>query len=344
MLGTVKTDLGKTTIEGVPPLRFRAGMDNQLVGVVQAALAAIGDRRPYDELMGLSAAAFRLFFFRSGWNPLAPDLMVGYPHAKRLFAALGYEVEILDCAQADAGERARLQRLVTASIDRGTPVIARNIDGHGRYGVIFGHASSTQNFYCRTYDAPPGGATLLQGWPWHLFFLICRHPASDRRLTALRSLMECLELAATPTFLHAGQPLASGDDAFQEWLDRLADEAPLAALPPPQFEAAAAANGWLYLAFTDARAAASRYLDALAHEFEPAPALRLRAAASRYREAAERLAAGWPAVPWQATPAAGRPWTAEMRRAQADVLRQVRGLEAQAIIEVDAALHVTTIG
>lgn len=335
---SITKEHGAVIIDGILPLRFHAGRDNQFIAACWAILQARGTAIPYEELMGLSGAAFRLHFWVPDWCPSSPDLLGGFSHLPPLADALGLAFTDQACYDANDVERADLRRAIRASIDGGWPVIGNSLEGRGRYGVIGGYQQDEDACWCCTYDDATDAYTKTENWPWRLVFLRDGKAPLPRRQALLRSLRLAVELADTPVYQRDGAQ-ASGMAAYEWWISRLLDADELAARTPEDLEYAAYTNGWIFLALTDARHAAAAYLANIATEFAPAMATLLRRAAEIYREMAIILDRGWPHVCWRQTaqtPPA--PWTAEMREGQAQVLREALRLEREAVLVMKQVL------
>ena len=329
---------GAMMIDGLPVLRFRVGRDNQFVAACWAVMQARGNAMPYEELMGLSGAAFRLHFWEPDWCPSSPDLLGGFNHLPLLADALGLSFIDRECLRAGDAERAELRRDIRASIDRAWPVIGNSLEGQGRYGVIAGYQQDSDALWCRTYDDATDAYTRSENWPWRLIFLQDGKASLPRQQALLRSLRLAIELAETLAYQRDGEQ-ASGAAAYELWMSRLLDEETLAAWMPDDLQYAADTNGWIYLALVDARHAAATYLANIAAEFTPSAASLLQRAANIYREMATILDQGWSYVGWRQTNETPPiRWTPAMRQGQVQVLREVLRLEMEAVTVIKQAV------
>ena len=139
-------------IEHVGRLRFGQSVDNQLIAVLTVILRTQGKQVTYDQLMGVSGAAFRLHFWEQDWCPSSVNLLVGFDHAAPALRAVGFTGHRYTCSSKDVEAVARIRAAVVESINRGIPVIGESLEGSGRLAVIAGYAEDGKTFLCRLWD------------------------------------------------------------------------------------------------------------------------------------------------------------------------------------------------
>jgi hypothetical protein len=269
-------EFSRRVIRGLETARWGAGeWENSPLGALAAALAAVGERVPYEFLMGVSGAAFRVQMFQPRWCPSAPHPRCGFDCLEAAFAALAYELVDLPVKPGDPGCVERVREEVVKSIDAGVPAFFTSLEE----SLIVGYEDEGRRLLLRLYGAPKEGYVpwrLVRGeaegaetypesfvldWPHLSFGVLRRKPAPpDRRWSLVRSLELALELARTPTF----GPYASGFAALEQWIAGLRD--------PARFENASAreadmyANAHCWYSLCDARSAAGPYLRGIALE------------------------------------------------------------------------------
>lgn len=348
---TVRRKNDRVWIEGVGRLRFGEERDNQFIAAMTVMLRAMGEAADYDTLMGYSGAAFRLHFWDKELCPSSPDLLGGFNHALSAAEALGYRVEIVRCDGADQKRQRELRQKIAASIDRGVPVIANNLMGHGSYEVIVGYENGGTVLLARAYDDPDDSYSQGRSWPGTLVFVENKRTPLAPRAVTMRSLDIAVELAETASYERDGKQW-SGFAAYDRWIAELKKDEEFAKLSAQRSTYLADANGWIYLALADARGAAARYVRKIAGDFDGAAAAHFQAAADRYQQIREKLSAGRRYAPasWQlpgerwsryvphpeAPPVAG--WTKEMRDGELAVLQECKALEQGAVAEIRAGM------
>ena len=124
--------------------------------------------------------------------------------------------------------------------------------------------------------------------------------------------------------------------SWQVWIKQLRDDGAFAKTDEKGLQVMMCANAWIYENLIDARTCAAEYLNDVCEEFENARD-HVAKAARLYGELAQRLRAGWKDAPFPHQHSK-KPWTSQMRHAQADVLEECLALEKQAITEIEQAL------
>jgi hypothetical protein len=148
----------------------------------------------------------------------------------------------------------------------------------------------------------------------------------------VRSLGIALELAHTERF----ENYVSGFAAYDVWMRQLRADTMFARVPQEAVRSLIQPNAWCYRSLIDARASAARYLAAIAPEFSAEVAERLSRAATLYSEVAAALRAGLAHAPFPGD-LADRPWSRDMRHAEAETLGAALALERQAVEELESA-------
>ncbi|MBI2939085.1 MAG: hypothetical protein HYY04_01500 [Chloroflexi bacterium] len=319
---------------------------NSVMGALAAALRAVGEDVPYEYLMGASGAAFRIQVYQDGLCPSSPNANCGFNAKLAVGQALSYEVAWTDVPAGTPDEnagtgrtidRAALRQTVVDSIERGLPVLF----DHKECGLAVGCERGVEGFLSRSFwDTTDEYGHTGERWPWAVGIIRGRKAeAPDRSRVVRRSLELAVELARTPRFT----AYASGFAAWDHWVTLLVDDARFEAMDPTARDGEMLGNAWIYESLIDARSAAATYLTAIAAEVAPDARSHLLAAVSLYRQlAAEVLAKPSPTAiaPYPWTLAEGQRWTADIRRAQVERLREARELDRQAVAAIERALKV----
>ena len=348
----VEREGGKVWIEGLERLEFGKQRDSQFFAALTVAMRHMGEKTDYDQLMGYSAAAFRLSVWDKELCPSSPDALGGFNHALLAAKAFGYSFEIIDSSGANEERKQELRRKITACIDAGIPVVANSLMGHGSYGVIAGYEDEGRLLHCRVYDDVSMAYTPSRSWPWKLVFLQKEQQHQDADRSLYRALKTAVELAHTEGYERDGE-LFSGFAAYRRWVSELTKDDMFRNMDRERRLYFADSNGWMYLALADARGSAARSLYRTSNGQNENTATHLANAAQAYEAIHQKLLIGQKhaPLPWQLagdswvkrvphpkTEENIEEWSKEMRHAQADVLRECLALEKQAIVEIEKAL------
>jgi RNA polymerase sigma factor (sigma-70 family) len=323
------------SIRGVRRLERHEWRDCSYGGAVAALMHTIGIPVTYEEVMGLSGACYRICV-TEGWDPSGGMPQVGYDVEKPLYRALGFDVYRI----GDADER---RRKVIECIDRGIPVLCGEQRGFPEWGLITGYAAGGKIFFGRTYDDAKG-AREDETFTEDRYFLADKYPGFDvqffdRRCRAIppnaalkQSLEVCIgTLNLGPT--GASNEYVHGYQAYELWICGLEDEGRFKEFPVVN-------NGHQLNQLRDARRCAHIYLqrslDVLANEGRA----RLERVVGLYRAMFDKLMTVAPYHVGGEAPLGAEVvvWDMRKRKAFANVLREVYGLERQAEAEFRAIL------
>ena len=278
----------RKVLEGVPPLARRGGKQCTFMAALEAVLRYYGESYDYADLMGLSAAAFRVRLAKSTWEQImggrihpgiSIDAPVG-PHMKAITAATGYGFELHGHFTERDGDAEQVAKLIQKEIDEGRPIIAMNLHNGSCWGVIAGYDPGAElkgggemlggRFLCRTvYDAKGSKYQPAREFPWDLWFVKpAREPKAEEDAIHA-SIKLAVQLLSTPEehvnlrggwMWHWEPVYKNGLAAYDAWIDDLADEEGIQKLEPEQYLNYWQGNAWLYDQLHDARRAAMSYL------------------------------------------------------------------------------------
>lgn len=321
-------------LEGVDQLRWGQGQECTFMGALAAALRAMDEEVTYDELMGLSGAAFRLQFHQPNWDNSSADVLTGFDHAGAALAALGYRAEWYRVDEDDAAGVRNARGAIMRSIDQGHPVVAQKLRVAMDWGVITGYREEGKEFLGRTYWDQTEEYARADNWPWRVLIFGNRVGVPDRAEAILRSLEIAVELATTSRF----GDYASGFAAYERWVADVLDDDRFESADTEQLERMACCNGWCYFSLEDARRVAARYLRSIEEELGEQSRSHLVRAAEAYDQLLTGLSERLTHVYNGDNRTNGEPWTQEIRQAQAETLRAAMALERTAVDELRAIL------
>lgn len=323
-ISRISEQAGSVRLSGLGAIQgFARGRDCTFIHCLELVLEALGRPTGYDELMGFSGMAFRTQFRPDRWDVGNPDPIVGESCLDPVFASVGMNYDLRVVRRDELSEAAALRGEIAQSIDHSVPVLAANIIRPEDWGIIVGYRAD-QQWLCRSYN---GGAQnrdrLANGWPTAVVLVGKRLSPPGRREILTASLQRAVELFQRR---QAGRYIL-GSRAFDSWCQELRRVDDRTYLHP---------NCWTYVCLIDARAAAARYLRAIAPEFG-AQSSHLIAAAELYEQEVQILKDSYKYVPAERDFPNSVP-PPEMRERQIDALLRARGLEQQAVDEMQKAL------
>lgn len=334
----VKREGGKVWIAGMEELRWPQGQENSSLRSLAIALQTVGEDVSYERLMGVSGHAFRTQFHQTGFCGSSPHACCGFNTLKTALAALDYDLaphSFMDpeheLDKDDPEDVRRTREAVTASIDRGWPVIF----GSEEDGLVVGYQDGGETLLVRSYfDWTEPGFGPMKDWPWGFSVLTKKDEAPDRRECALNSLKLAVRLANVETV----EVYASGFAAYDRWMAELLDEAKFEDANDDEKRVMIQMNAHIYNSLIDARTQAAGYLRSIGDEFTDEASEHLARAAGLYDDTVKLLDAGRENVPWPWQLEKLKDWTKKKRHAEAAALKEVLALERKAIAEIERAL------
>jgi hypothetical protein len=318
----------------------RDTVDNSFMRCLACALNGAGEEVGYEELMGLSGAAFRVQVAQPELCPSAGCAEVGFNCCDPVLEAVGYpmrtirtQVESGDGGSKDADPEtiAQAREAVMESINGGRPAIYATEE----HSLLVGYRDSGRIFVIRDYmNMREPGYTEKEALPWAVLVLGKKTVAPDRRDALIGSLKRGLELANTRAF----DNYASGFAAYDAWIRAI--ERGFEHLDGEKAFGWHLGNAHCYWTLCNCREAAGVYLRSIAEELDEEAADHLLNAAElfdRIRTAlnAERECAPFP---WRITEE--NPWTEERRARERELLKQALEMDRRAFAEIEQALRV----
>jgi hypothetical protein len=302
--------------------------------------------------MGVSGAAFKMFWVPP-WAECNCDLLiVGEEPIRRTFRALGYDYTYLP----DRDRRNRLSKefyreTISREIDRGVPVIAIGIVGPPEASVITGYDEGSDVLYGWSYFQENGSA-YYRAADWYdnaygLILIGAQKPAPPRQQVLLDALEWAITLTREPELdLEVPQvdgPLRcySGLAAYDQMLAALAQGDALSAMSrdalTTPLHALVNDGAWLMM---EKRRYAAEFLNEMADPAKHSSSELYKAAELYTRLSQVWLEAG-KMMPWSDTSPddilrlTDPKWRAEF----AGYVRQAKQLEEQAIAHVECAVE-----
>jgi hypothetical protein len=334
----VRREGDRVFVENVPTLGWGRTGDTTFCGALAAAAKGMDVPCTYTSLMGDSALAFRVRWYRgTDKYPFCPSSPVGEfsPWDERAAKSIG--VKLKYHVHLNQGfDMSRYADDIRASIDAGRPVLgyANKLD----MGVIWGYDGAKQTFLFRDYYAGEKPLELpLKETKGLIAFVEKAGDAPPPRDRAIRAIRDAVaDWTAKPTPAGEAKYLF-GEAAYQEWIANLRDDK----MPGAQRKQLFQPSWWTFCILADARSNARDYLRSIAPLFDAEPAARLQAAADLYAKSAALAYQPFGAKDAFFGPWSGKSiddWTEPVRQREATILSEMHALDTKAIAELTAFL------
>jgi len=338
----------------VPRISFKIG-ESAFSPIVSlhSSLRTLGEKVTYRYLMGVSGAAFRLYW-QAGWDESSASVSSESP-ALIAARALGYSYhEYANLPDAAAW------KLVTESLDEGRPVPACGVVPPLEWQVICGYqAGKSRRLYVESYfdprpDAPSEVA--FKGWKgWGQYGMVSNPFALLKKkgltptphVAAFEALARAVLLANEDEHWagraegkQQGRLWDSGLAAYDGWITDLKGPAPAKGLMRQAF-----INDLTAYTLEDARLCAATFMDSLAGEF-PSARHYFDVAKSAYHHLAETVAAARKILPFpwdtfpRVKPEAVAGFAEPAVRAQwVEALTRAREFDTRAVEQLSTAVN-----
>jgi hypothetical protein len=338
---TLQREGSKVWIEGVPTLQWGTDRECTFAGALEAALAVTEHPFKYTDIMGHTALAFRVRWYkgRTGqtWCPSSP--CGEFPdEIAAVQKASGWRLRIEERLDRDEPKMDDFTADIIASIDSGLPVLGYEPGLNA--GVIYGYEDQGKTLLMRDYmtrdsdtlriePAKLGGMLMLLG---------DRTDPLPKREAVIAGLKMAVQNARRAPVPAPKGEYHYGEAALMEWANDLGD---VSGLSKEDRSNLFFVSWWNFDSLCDARHAAVLFLqDAAAVPGGDAGGA-LERAAALYRQEAELLCSVFPGKDAFLGPWSGKSesdWTDEVRAREREILSSALALESPAITEIEKAL------
>jgi hypothetical protein len=340
----------ENVLKGVPPLRFwgeGAVGWYCLAGAVTRYMEYTGHTVPYEEVMGVSGAAWRLIWDPGQWSP-DNLIMAWYGHLlaeQRIAGAFRYDYATLDrrreTPRTEANSEAAVAARIRAEIDAGRPAIAIGIAGPEEC-LVAGYRKSGKTLLVQSFFERTEGYFEVSDWYDEPGFLgLHLFARSGARKSKRQNLIEALTWAVEMASMAEAGGRAAGLAAYDAWAQDMLRDEDFAGTDPDALREQCLGisdNGIILLC---ARKVAADYLEMMQDEVGPQARQRLLAAAELHRRESETMGAAHDAMPWGNVH--GEELLARLepsnREHLAQVILQCKEHFAQAMDEIEKALQ-----
>jgi hypothetical protein len=340
----------ENVLEGVPPLRFwgeRAVGWYCLAGAVTRYTEYTADPVSYEEVMGVSGAAWRLIWNPGRWSP--DNLIMGwYGHLlaeRRIADAFGYHYAFLDrmreTPRTEANRKEAVAARIRAEIDAGRPAIALGIAGPEEC-LVAGYRESGKTLLVQSFFERSEGYLEASDWYDNPRFLgLHLYAKAGDRKSVRQNLIEALRWAVQMASMSEAGGRAAGLAAYDAWAQDMLRDDDFAGVDLDVLKHNCMSIGDNGIILLCARVIAANYLEMMQDEVGSQARAHLLAAAELHRQESKTMGAAHDAMPWGNVH--GDELLKRLERPNRELLAQViaecGAYFAQAMDEIEKALE-----
>jgi hypothetical protein len=301
----------------------------------------------YEEVMGVSGAAWRLIWNPGQWSP--DNLIMGWygPHVseQRIADAFGYQHTFLDRSRetprSETNSEEAIVARIRAEIDAGRPAIAIGIAGPEEC-LVAGYRDSGKTLLVQSFfEQSEGYLEATDRYDKPEFLGLHRFTKTGPRRTKRQNLLAALSIALEMASTEKAGGRVAGLAAYDTWADDMLrdEDFEQVTLETLQFRRMSIGdNGIIVLC---ARQVGAEYLETMQNEVGKQARAHLLAAAGHLRRESETMGAAHDTMPWGniSGDELVRRFAPTNRQYLANVIRECREHYAQAIAEMNRALQ-----
>lgn len=282
-------------------------------------LKAMGSDITYQQLMGISGAAFRIQLHKE-WCPSSPHPDCGFNCTDVMIRAL--KLNTLSHTYNYMKDKTNIiLKEIIASIEKGLPVIASSYET----GLVVGYIKRNREIkllYREPYSNIGDKPVALKIVPasYTIFNTIPPKPA-------IQKYIDSIHLAAQLSDHPIIDKYNIGFTAYEKWISDLLDESQIKKLSKNGVPELSNQNAHIYYSLLDARQCAEQYLKYVAEILSMEFQVPLKKAAEYYKQIAEILQKGIKSIVWDWQFGKGTKWTEIMRKDQAYILQDALTIE-----------------
>ncbi len=346
---------GSFFLANVPKMPFFGdGQECSWASALTAALQYMGEKTDYDEVMGVSGACYRLAFCSPQWDYSSVDALVCFDYNTPGYTAFGYTPEMF--CRTEKSERSAQRQRMLRELRNHMPILGINLRVAAEWGVICGYDKDGEVLYCRTkYDKPTiendpkfmknrpefDKSTLgeydylpVDNWPFLFTYFTNKRKAPSARenlINSLKIFIDCSDITKDKGYFQ-------GFQAYEVWAKDLCSNSFYSFSSNEKIARRFSVNQFCALSLKDARRSAYLYLQKYRAVIEDKRLETVTDCFRRVYEIAEDMHKLIDTDEYLEGSAAKKHWTKEMRYKQAEMLREMAGIEREAFILVSDIL------
>ncbi len=229
-------------IDAIKRLEKKTGLENTFFSSLKNIFEHFKLDIDYHLLITISAYPFR-FQFKKGFPENILDPTEGYDCASFLFDNLELKWEMYE----NIGKRQ--EKVIRTTIDRGIPVLARNLYGKEEWGIITGYQNKGKDFFCRSFSDKTIDYSIAPNVPSKIIIIEEKPvlPGNSGKISDLKEqIVEGLHVAEELLNIEKTNGYYIGNRALDEWQENLKDKEYFDALDDEEYDRVCKFNHLLF--------------------------------------------------------------------------------------------------
>ncbi|HEX37380.1 MAG TPA: hypothetical protein ENG70_00735 [Candidatus Cloacimonetes bacterium] len=251
-------------IDGIKRLEKRTGLENTFFSSLKNIFEYFQINIDYHLLITISAYPFR-FQFKKGYPHNILDPTDGYDCASFLFDNLELKWEMHE------GRTKGQDALIKQSIDKGIPVLARNLYDKEEWGIITGYQNKSKEFFCRSFSDKTLDYSLAPNAPSKIIIFqnkLSLQGESGTIQYLKDQIIEALHVAEELLNIEESEGYFIGNRALEEWQENLKDTKYFDKLNDEEYDRVCKFNHLLFDRYSYNCQIASDFFSEIIPEFE----------------------------------------------------------------------------
>ena len=353
-------------IKGIKKLAWATDKEVPFYGCIERVMECFKEPYDYNDLMGLSGAAFKLFLNKKKWD-FVSQMGSHSPFKDQLLSRIGYDLVSIKLENDSIEAREKMVNAIRKEIDEVRPILAFDLITPEDWGLIVGYVDD--KLLVRTYNENPN-KTLKQYWesigwiqkeqgtiddyyigdnfPSEILVFRKTNPIIDKTESIRDALKFTVETMRKPEITSDSEIYANGLQAYDTWIEKLEDEEFFQKLTKEEFTLHIHMNAWVYDVLFDSRLAAMQFMNNIKSKFVDKERKALIEIEDIYKANIKYMKEKWKyfAFPfwydkekgkiWYPAPSTGSQkggwyegstWTPEMRKNGINVLKKLKSID-----------------
>ncbi|MHA2216707.1 MAG: hypothetical protein ACXACY_12255, partial [Candidatus Hodarchaeales archaeon] len=272
-------------IKGIKKLAWATDKEVPFYGCIERVMESFNESYDYNDLMGLSGVAFKLFLHKEKWDFVSQ--MGSHSHFKeQLLSSIGYDLVSIKLENDSIEAREKMVNVIREEIDEKRPILAFDLITPEDWGLIVGYVDD--KLLVRTYNENPN-KTLKKYWesigwiqkdqgtiddyyigdnfPSEILVFRKTNPIIDKTEAIRDALKFSVETMQKPEIISDSEIYTNGIHAYDCWIEKLEDEEFFEKLTKEELTLHTHMNAWVYDVLFDSRLAAMQFMNKIKSKF-----------------------------------------------------------------------------
>lgn len=249
-------------IENVDRLEKKTGKENTFFHSLHNILEIFDLKIEVEQLLVFSCYPFRIQFSKDISIDLV-DPTFGFDCAQTLFSSLGINHKAYD----NNTSLEKIKKEISNSINRGFPVLARDLFGKNDWGIITGYQNKQKDLFCRSFYDNTIDYSIAKKIP-NKIIVITEEPdfTEIKENNFITQHTKCLSQARDLFFMDEFNGLYQANKSIEKWMEFLEDDDYFDSLEKKEFRRVFFANDTLFKTFQHNCIIVNQYIDRLKQE------------------------------------------------------------------------------